>query len=77
MNKYAAIQKVLRHTETARSMDRSKFEKYIRKEASLEDTMSWFFYNNMVKDEDREKISPDLFKSWIGSLGYWRSNDNL
>ena len=64
------IRRSLKKGLTASRFDQSIFNKYSKGKISLEECMSSFFYNNGVKEKDREKITEEMFKAWLYSEGY-------
>ena len=64
------IIKVLKKGVNASMNDQKAFNKYSRGLMTIEECMDWFFYNNKVREADRQKISQDLFKAWLYTEGY-------
>lgn len=67
---FEPITKVLKKGNGAANEDQKRFNQYSRGIISIDECLSWFFFNNKVRDRDRKAITHDLFNQWLRSLGY-------
>lgn len=67
---FRPITKVLKKGIKAAGEDQKRFNAYSKGLITLEECMDWFFYNNNVRQQDREKITAELFKAWLYTEGY-------
>ena len=67
---FEPITKVLKKGINAAGEDQKRFNAYSKGKITLEECMDWFFYNNNVRQQDREKITAELFKAWLYTEGY-------
>lgn len=60
---------ILKKTDTASNYDKKIFEEYHRKKISLRECFEWFMKNNLGRVEE-SYWDPNLFKSWLRTIGY-------
>ena len=70
-NNYEIIQNNLRKSDAAASRDKANFEKYVLGQVSLSECNHYFKLNNCIRASESDKITDEMFKDWMRSLGWF------